>query len=101
MSRLSGLVGRALDAIFRRNRQEPTSYRWAYRCYWIDTADGSELTTSYHVVVTDSGTNYQRASYEARREAMQSPPLCIGRMQRGGRGIRLRCQRVGTVVPLP
>lgn len=101
MSRIGGLIGDLLRGLFRPTPVPPSEWRWAYRCYWLDLASGDELATSYHVVLTHSGTNYQQASSEARAEASRTPPLCVSRMQRGGRGISLRCQRVGQPVPLP
>lgn len=73
-------------------------YYWQYRCTFYDRDTGEELGSSYQRVITDSPTNYQRASRIARQAAISqaesegSPPIVIGP------NVKLRCRRVGSVL---
>lgn len=95
--------GGASGGIRRPPRQRPRrrhQYVWHYVCTFTDPTTGEVIGTSMQTVITDSGTNYQRASANARRTAIaawtqrDSPPHDPGQMY------RMSCRRVGQIVEI-
>jgi hypothetical protein len=70
-------------------------WRWSYVCVWYDRATGDRVGEWRWNVETNSGTNYQQASAQARRLSSTNMPPCIAREVSRGRDFVLRCRRVG------
>ena len=79
----------------------PVRWLWTYICHWTDEATGNEWFGGIHRVVTDSPTNYQRASANARRAAIADRPDCVARIIRAGNELRLRCSRMEEPLAVP
>lgn len=100
----SGFLGRILGAIGRRfgggRGRRRTCWQWMYGCTWED-ASGQHVYFKAHAVVTDSPTNYQQASAQARREVLASLTDSERALTAHHPGATFRCRRIGRVIEVP
>lgn len=73
-------------------------WRWSYICLWYDRATGERVGEWRWNIETQSGTNYQQASAQARRHSLSDVPACIQRQINRGRDLVLRCRRIGAPI---
>lgn len=81
--------------------QEGRRWSWSYICIWTDAQTGDRIGAYREVIETPAGTSYQRASAEARRDAVANIPGCVNRVINMGREVRMTCRRVGRILELP
>lgn len=89
-------ISARMASVMREIYPKPTVLeRWGYQCTWYDAASGIEFGTYLYSATETVGASYQKASYDARKLAMQARPACIDRLIGAGHDIKLRCKRMG------
>lgn len=96
-SGISGVIGATKEG----RRVEPSEWRWGYRCSYIDSSTGEVISTAWRVVLTDSPTNYQAASAQARREAWASVERYVSMQLIQSGNITVSCRRRGDIIGVP
>lgn len=70
-------------------------WRWGFVCVWYDRESGRRIGEWRWNIETSSGTNYDQAYSQARRNSARTMPPCVQREANRGTPLRLSCRRVG------